>query len=240
GAGAVLVTPSHQFPLGVTMSAGRRTALVEWARDGDRWIVEDDYDGEFRYDRQPLGSLQGLAPDRVLYAGTASKVLAPGLRLAWVVVPPGLRRTMAAVTHLRAGVGTVDQLALADFIGHGELDRHLRRVRALYLDRHRQLAAAIAAEVDWLVPRSSVAAGLHLTMTLAGLPDGAGERVRVEERLVTTAAAADIGVFGLAPHWLGPATEHGLVIGYSRPPQHGYAHSLERLVAWLTSFRFED
>ncbi len=235
GADAVLVTPAHQFPLGVTMSADRRTALVAWARGGDRWIIEDDYDGEFRYDRQPVGSLQGLAPDRVIYAGTASKTLAPSLRMAWLLVPPDLRSRFARVTGMRAGVSAIDQLALADFIDRGQFDRHLRRVRTLQQKRHRAVTEALAAEVDWLRPRSAVAAGLHLT---AALDSAAGGRSaeQIEQRLVGGAEAAGIGLFGLGPHWHGPPSEHGIVLGYSRPPEHGFANSLDRLIEYFQKF----
>ena len=134
--GAVIVTPAHQYPLGHTMAPHRRVQLLDWARRRDAWIVEDDYDGEFRYDRQPVGALQGLDPDRVIYAGSASKSLAPALRIAWLALPGALTGPMAAVKHWRGGVSGLEQATLADFIARGELDRHLRHARTLYRRRH--------------------------------------------------------------------------------------------------------
>ncbi len=125
---AVLVTAAHQYPTGGVLPPERRAALVDWADRRSGWVIEDDYDAEFRYDREPIGALQGLRPERVIYAGSASKTLAPGLRLGWIAAPPvlvdGLTDAKLAADH---GSPVIDQLALADFIGRGELDRHLRR-----------------------------------------------------------------------------------------------------------------
>ena len=221
--GAVVVTPSHQYPTGVTMAPERRRELISWARAGDRWIVEDDYDGEFRYDRQPVGALQGLAPDRVIYAGTASKTLAPGLRLAWLVVPDGLRRTLDGVTQLRAGVSTIEQLTLAQLIRHGDLDRHIRQARHVYRRRREQLIGRLS-DIDWLLPWTSTSAGLHLTVLLDGCN---------EDRLVETAAAAGVGLFGLRPHWAREPHRSGLVLGFTRPPRHSFDEALDRLFEQL-------
>src|SRR5215831_1356037 len=137
GADAMLLTPAHQFPLGVTLHPRRRREAADW----DGVVIEDDYDGEFRYDRQPVGALQTLAPDRVIYAGTASKSLAPGLRLGWLVVPP---RLLDAVTaELAAGPSGLDQLTLAEFITSGGYDRQIRRARLAYRRRRDRLAAAL-------------------------------------------------------------------------------------------------
>lgn len=225
--GAVLVTPAHQFPLGSTMSAERRADLVRWATEGSRWVIEDDYDGEFRYDRQPVGSLQGLDPERVVYVGTTSKSVGPGLRLAWVVVPAELEQVVGHVTHMRAGVSGVDQMALADFIEHGSLDRHLRKMRSLYQRRGAIVADRLGSEVPWLtVP--TVRAGLHLTVTLDG--GAPSEAVLVEE-----ASKRSLGLMGLGLHWSATAVDpvEGLVLGYSRPPEHAFLQAVDTLSSFL-------
>ncbi|MDH3682081.1 MAG: PLP-dependent aminotransferase family protein [Acidimicrobiia bacterium] len=235
--GAVLVTPANQYPLGVTMVPERRMALLSWARRHDAWIIEDDYDGEFRYDRQPVGALQGLAPDRVVYAGTASKTLAPGLRLSWLVVPSALEVVLSAVTHIRSGVSSIEQAALADFIGNGELDRHVRAVRKVYGRRRAELIARLADDVPWCRLGEVPSAGLHLTVLLdtrSGIAAGAtaGERRR-EGELIANAAASSIGLLGLRSHWVGPNETEGLVIGYTRPAQHRFPVALDRLIGHL-------
>ena len=164
-----MLTPAHQHPTGVVLSGERRTALLAWLRARDAIAIEDDYDAEYRYDRAAIGALQGLDPDRVIYAGSTSKTLAPALRIGWLVVPPSL---LQAVAHEKLladrGTSRIEQHAFADFLTRGELDRHLRRMRARYrsrrdaLDRraHRTLPEAAV---------SGVAAGLHVTLQL---PDG--------------------------------------------------------------------
>ena len=141
----VVVTPAHQFPTGAVLSPERRAALVEWAENGDRLIVEDDYDGEFRYDRGAVGALQGLAPERVLYFGSASKRLAPGMRLGWMLMPPWLAWQLTAAKAVEDwGSEVIGQLALCDFIARGELDRHVRRMRLRYQARREALLGALA------------------------------------------------------------------------------------------------
>ncbi|MEE9414971.1 MAG: PLP-dependent aminotransferase family protein [Acidimicrobiales bacterium] len=229
GVHAVVVTPSHQYPLGVTMSATRRAEIIGWARSRDGWIIEDDYDGEFRYDRQPIGALQGLDPERVIYMGTASKSLSPSLRISWLVVPRELASPLARVKHLRAGVSTIDQGALADFIDRGELDRHVRHVRSVYQQRQIELVQRLRSDVQWLsVP--DIQAGLHLTATF----DEATTKIS-ECELVQRARELSIGLFGLSEHYLRSAPDCGLVLGYTRPPQHGYAEALDRLLNFLKS-----
>jgi len=166
GADAVVVTPSHQFPTGAVMGPERRHALLAWAHARERVIVEDDYDAEFRYDRRPLAALQGLDPARVVYVGTASKVLAPALRLGWILAPAALAPALA-VEKLAADSGSpaLDQLALAQLIASGEHDRHLHRVRRAYAQRRDRLVAALAREL----PEGRIegaAAGLHLVLAL--------------------------------------------------------------------------
>lgn len=222
---AVVVTPGHQYPLGVVMSPDRRGALVDWAHRTAGWIVEDDYDGEFRYDRQPIGSLQGIAPERVVYAGTASKALVPGIRLGWLVAPSAFRRPLDAVRHIRATTSTIEQLVLADLIERGELERHLRRVRSAYRQRHRAVADALHAIDSIDVPHER--AGLHMTCPLADSVD--------EAAVVAGAAQRGVGLIGLAAHRASPTDggPNGLVLGFTRPPAHRFDSDLDRLVAAL-------
>ena len=162
---AVSVTPAHQFPTGAVLAPARRTALLEWAVARDAVVIEDDYDAEYRYDRSPVGALQGLAPDRVVYGGSISKTLAPGLRLGWVVAPAWLATTLTEVKHWAdIAEPVLDQVALAVFIETGALDRHIRRMAARYAERRRALLAAVARHLpEWSV--TGVAAGLHAVLT---------------------------------------------------------------------------
>jgi GntR family transcriptional regulator/MocR family aminotransferase len=172
GVDAVIVTPAHQYPTGVVLSPERRGALIDWARRHDALIVEDDYDAEYRYDREPVAALQGLAPERVIYAGTASKTLAPALRLAWLIIPDHLTDEVTAQHLLTfAAPSVVEQAALAIMLERGQLERHLRQMRRRYRPRRDALVEALAAEL----PEARVggaAAGLHL---VAWLPEGADE-----------------------------------------------------------------
>ena len=228
GQDIVIVTPAHQYPLGVTLSPPRRTRLLEWAQRTGAYVVEDDYDGEFRYDRQPVGALQGLAPDRVIYAGTVSKTLAPGLRLAWLAVPtsliPAFRQSAACDDN---HVSVVDQLALARLIQTGDLDRHLRRCRARYRRRRDRLGAAVAERL----PRtrlSGIAAGLHAVLYV---PDAD------EADLCAHLARHEVAVDGLAAYHHRPqAAPSGIVIGYATPPEHAYAAAVSALVGTLQTY----
>jgi GntR family transcriptional regulator/MocR family aminotransferase len=172
-ADAVVVTPAHQHPTGVLLSAERRAALMAWLREHDAIAIEDDYDAEFRYDRPAVGALQGLEPERVIYAGSVSKTLAPALRLGWLVVPGALVESVSAEKTLAdRGTSRIDQLALADFLARGELDRHLRRMRTRYRARRDALVAAVASEL----PEAEIlgiAAGLHATVRLPGVDEDA-------------------------------------------------------------------
>lgn len=164
GAATVLTTPAHQSPTGVVLSAARRTALLEWAR-GDRLVIEDDYDAEYRYDRAPVGALQGLAPDRVVYIGSTSKTLAPGLRIGWMVLPDNLVQPVRLAKSLAdTGSSVMDQIAFSQLITSGVYDRHLRQMRRRYLARRN----ALLHELSRRLPQATVlgaAAGVHLTIT---------------------------------------------------------------------------
>ena len=224
GAQAMLLTPAHQFPLGSVLSPRRRADAARWAAGSGGLIIEDDYDGEFRYDRQPVGALQALAPEHVIYAGTVSKTLAPGLRLGWLVLPARLTEAMAsAKARSDAHTSSFEQLTLAEFITSGAYDRHVRRVRLAYRRRRDRLVAALAAHAPG-VRVTGIAAGLHAVAEL-----GPGQR---EEQVIARAAARGVAIEGLGgyalrEHTRGPA----LVIGYATPPEHGYTTALARLVA---------
>jgi GntR family transcriptional regulator/MocR family aminotransferase len=201
---AVVVTPSHQFPTGVVLSARRRAELIEWAERGDRLIIEDDYDSELCCDR--VGSLQGLAPDRVLYIGSASKRLTPGMRLGWMLPPSWLSWALISAKAIEdAGSEITGQLALADFIARGELERHLRRMRLRYAQRRGALLRALGREIpDW---RPSAAAdGLHLVVFLSEDVD--------EPALIAAAARRGLGIEGLSLHSYTGSCPPGLVLGH--------------------------
>jgi GntR family transcriptional regulator/MocR family aminotransferase len=207
GADAVILTPSHQWPTGAVMSADSRAAVLRWARDRGALIIEDDYDAEYRYDRAPIGAIHGLAPDQVVYAGTASKTLAPGLRLGWLVVPDHLiDGLVAAKVTADRGSPALDQLTFADFLAHGEFDRHLRRMRLVYRRRRDALLAALQERLPEFHP-AGVAAGLHLVTWLPPDLD--------EAAVVDTAAKRGLGVHGVRPYRLADAGEGGLIFGYA-------------------------
>jgi GntR family transcriptional regulator/MocR family aminotransferase len=169
---AVAVTPAHQFPTGVVMAPERRSALIDWARRRDALILEDDYDAEYRYGREPVAALQGMAPDHVAFCATASKTLAPALRVAWIVLPERFVRDVTrqyVVTW--AGPSAIQQVAMANFLASGELDRHMRRTRRLYRRRRDALVSALAEYLP-AVRIGGAAAGLHL---LAWLPEDSDE-----------------------------------------------------------------
>jgi GntR family transcriptional regulator / MocR family aminotransferase len=217
---AVLVTPAHQMPLGGVLSAGRRAALLEWAERRDGLVIEDDYDGEFRYDREPVGALQGLAPERVAYLGSASKVLAPAVRIGWTVLPSWLERAMAEEKAWDdAGTPLTAQLALADMIERGELDRHLRRVRPTY----RRRRDALLAGLERLFPGVrilGVAAGLHVAVRLGELVD--------ERALVQRAAARGVALFAFRDRAAHAST---LLLGYANVPEPSIEPALRELRA---------
>lgn len=223
---AVLLTPAHQFPLGMVLAAHRRTQVVRWAADTGGLVVEDDYDGEFRYDRQPVGALQALAPERVVYAGTASKTLAPGLRLGWLVLPARLVDDVVAVKALAdVHTGSLDQLTLAELLRSGGYDRHVRRRRLAYRRRRDRLVAAVARAVPG-ARVTGIAAGLHALVELS--------RGRAEHEVVARAARHGLAVDGLGAYaGAGHPDEPALVVGYGTPPDHAFTGAVARLCAAL-------
>jgi GntR family transcriptional regulator / MocR family aminotransferase len=225
-ASAVLLTPAHQYPLGMTLGPGRRTAFIRWAARAGGLVLEDDYDGEFRYDRQPVGAMQALAPEHVIYAGTASKSLAPGLRLGWLVVPESMTDELVAAKEQSGFLnGTLDQLALARLIGSGGYDRQIRQARLTYRRRRDRLISALRASVP-SVRLTGIAAGLH---AVAELPAGL-----TEADVVARAAARGVAVDGLGEYTAeGHERAPALVIGYGRPAEHAYSSALGRLCAAL-------
>ncbi|GGX79156.1 MocR-like pyridoxine biosynthesis transcription factor PdxR [Streptomyces fructofermentans] len=216
-AAAVVVTPAHQYPTGVTLHPERRRALTDWARAGGGLIVEDDYDGEFRYDRQPVGALQGMAPGHVAYLGTASKTLGPALRLGWMVLPPHLVDAVAdAKLHSDHHTESIGQLALAELIEGHAYDRHVRASRLRYRRRRDRLLERLGP----LRGVRGVAAGLHALVD-----------VRDEDAVLERAVAEGLAVGWLGEHWHTPGDglPQGLVVGYGTPREHAYPQALEVL-----------
>ncbi|WP_246126832.1 MocR-like pyridoxine biosynthesis transcription factor PdxR [Embleya hyalina] len=222
--GVALLTPAHQHPSGVVLSPARRGEFVAWARRTEGFLIEDDYDGEFRYDGRPVGALQALDPERVVFAGSASKALAPGLRLGWLVVPPALRAPVsAAIRDSGAGVSVIEQLTLADLVARGDYDRHVRRVRAVYRRRRGELADRVRAVTGLVL--GGAAAGLH-----ALLPVPSAEH---ERRLVAAGAYVGLRLQGLHTsgyrHPPDPSAPAALVLGYATPPPHAWRQALDLL-----------
>ncbi len=213
GAQAVLVTPAHQFPTGCVMSPERRAALLDWARDSDGLIIEDDYDAEHRYDNSPVGALHGLAPDRVIYAGTTSKTLAPGLRLGWMIAPGEVAEQLAARKFdVDRGSPVIEQLAFAEFLTRGEFDRHLRKMRPLYRRRRDLMLAALHDQLPELNP-IGIAAGLHVFCWLPpGIP---------EADVIAHAADAGLIVYGASAYHVGGDGPGALTIGYGKVDDQG-------------------
>jgi GntR family transcriptional regulator/MocR family aminotransferase len=210
-AAAALVTPAHQFPTGVVLAPERRAALVAWARRAGALIIEDDYDAEYRYDRPPVGAVQGLAPDRVLYTGSVSKTLAPALRLGWAVAPPWLQdRVVDQKWMADLGSPVLEQVAFADWLERGEYDRHLRRTRPAYLRRRDALLEPLLAAG---LEVAGVAAGLHVVVWL---PNGCSE-----EAVQSAAAARSVAVQTLGEHSMAVRRGPALLLGYSRISEAG-------------------
>ncbi len=221
GARAVILTPAHQWPTGSVLSARNRAAVIRWATEQDAVIIEDDYDAEYRYDRTPVGALQGLAPDHVVYAGSASKTLAPGLRLGWLVLPGRLTEPMAeAKVAADRGSPALEQMALADFVTRGELDRHLRRMRPVYRRRRDALLEALGAHLPWLEP-DGVSAGLHLVTWLPPHVD--------ETAVVDAARRAGVDLDAVGPYRITHQGPGGLIFGYATVSERAIAEGVTRL-----------
>ncbi len=222
---ACVLTPAHQFPLGMTLHPQRRHYAVEWARERGGLVIEDDYDGEFRYDRQPVGAMQGIAPDHVVYVGTASKTLGPGVRLAWAVLPERLVGPfIEAKRHADLHSDLVSQLTLADLITTHAYDRHVRAGRLRYRRRRDELVRRIATVPNVAV--AGVAAGLHAVLRLT-------EGTSVEA-VLASAAQQDLALDHVDRHRHTPGRdESGLIVGYGTPPDGRFAAALEVLVRGL-------
>jgi GntR family transcriptional regulator/MocR family aminotransferase len=208
GAQAVVVTPAHQSPTGVVLSPDRRHALTDWARRGGGYVIEDDYDSEFRYDKEPVGALQGLAPEQVFLLGTASKSLAPAVRLGWVHAPAPLAAAVAAEKEMSdRGSCTLDQLALATLLTTGRYDRHLRRMRTVYAARRTALSDAFGRHAPG-VRLTGLAAGFQ---AVAPLPPGADEAA-----VIAAARARRVGLYGIGDYRGRPdaAAPPALVMGF--------------------------
>jgi GntR family transcriptional regulator/MocR family aminotransferase len=227
---AVLLTPAHQFPTGAVLSGARRGALLDWLRRREAFAIEDDYDAEFRYDRAPVGALQGMDPERIVYAGTASKTLAPAMRLGWLVVPP---RLLEAVKQQQRqadfGVSRIEQHAFADFLSRGELDRHLRRMRVQYRDRRDVLVKALSDALPE-VQVHGIRAGLHVTVQLR-----AGDRGRV---IRDEAAPRGVALTALSDYYHDRAEDSSrLLLGYGRIPEPVIRAGVRELAAAVRGAR---
>ncbi|MFC9679735.1 PLP-dependent aminotransferase family protein [Streptomyces sp. NPDC056948] len=224
---AVLLTPAHQFPTGGPLHPARRAAVIDWARARGGLVLEDDYDGEFRYDRRPVGAVQGLDPEHVIHIGSVSKSLSPAVRLGWMVLPERYVEDVLAVKGEREAWASVfDQLSLADFVVSGSYDRHVRRMRQRYRSRRDRLVAALAEHAPQ-VEVTGVAAGLHAVLRL---PPG------TEASAVKAAAWRGIALDGLGA-FRHPDTDmaasDGLVVGYATPSEHAYGPAVEALCGAL-------
>ena len=226
---AVFLTPAHQFPTGAVMSGERRSALLAWLRDRRALAVEDDYDAEYRYDRAPVGALQALAPTRIAYAGTASKTLAPALRLGWLLVPPPLMDAIgAAQREIDWGVARIEQHAFADFLSRGAFDRHLRRQRAVCRARRDALLLALKR---W-VPEGRVlgiSAGLHATVALPREYD--------ERAILAEALHRDIGISIISENRIRARRAPTLLLGYANVSEASIRVGVRELAAAIKASR---
>jgi GntR family transcriptional regulator/MocR family aminotransferase len=209
---AAFVTPSHQYPLGSTMSASRRLQLLNWAQTSGAWVVEDDYDSEYRYESLPIASLHGLdVNSRVIYIGTFSKVLFPSLRLGYIVIPPDLVERFMAVRHaMDIFPPYLYQEVLADFLNEGHFTRHIRRMRQLYGEKRTALASSLHAEFGHEIEIHGAEAGMHLAITLK---DGSKD-VEIAAR----AARERLWMWPVSPSYLGDKPRSGLILGFGSTP----------------------
>lgn len=226
---AVLLTPAHHSPFGMPLHPARRTAVVEWAKRTGGYVFDDDYDGEFRYDRQPIGALQALCPERVVYMGSASKSMSQALRLGWMVLPDSLiDPVLAAGGGQQFYVDALSQLTMADFISSGSYDKHIRRMRMRYRKRRDTLVDALAG---YEVGISGLSAGVNMVLTL---PDD------TEHAVLRRAGEAGILVQGLSimRHPLaGPEvpSPDGIIVGFAAPADHAFARAVDALLAVLAA-----
>jgi GntR family transcriptional regulator/MocR family aminotransferase len=225
---AVFVSPSHQYPLGVTMSLARRLQLLEWAQHAGAWVIEDDYDSEYRYDSMPISSLQGLDTNaRVIYIGTFSKVMFPSLRLGYLVIPPDLVERFAAMRHLMdLGSAHTTQAVMADFIREGHFARHIRRMRPIYANRRRLLVAEIERELGDVATIVGDEAGMHLTIFLSGVSSD----VDIAER----ATQQSLRLSPLSTAYTGETPRQGLVLGFGNTREAQIAPAVRQLAALLS------
>ncbi|KRD30117.1 hypothetical protein ASE35_18545 [Lysobacter sp. Root916] len=223
GASAVYVTPSHQYPLGVSMNVSRRLALLDWARRHQAWIVEDDYDSDYRFSSRPLGALQGMnGADRVIYTGTFSKVLFPALRIGYLVTPPSLVQAFIAQRlALDLFPQTLDQLVLTDFLCEGHFARHVRRMRAIYQGRRDALVAEIQARLSGVLSIVNADAGMHLT---ARLPAGYDDA-----EVVRRARTRGISAIALSSCYVADSRDPGLVLGFGGVPEADIVRGVQTL-----------
>jgi GntR family transcriptional regulator/MocR family aminotransferase len=228
-ASAALITQAHQYPYGMSLHPSRRTAMLQWARRTGAYVIEDDYEGEFRYDRQAIGALQSLDPNRVVYLGSTSKSLSPALRLGWMALPADvIDDVISAAGGRQFHVNGIDQLTMADFLTRGQYDRHIRRMRLRYRCRRDELVDALA---DYEISISGLPAGLHL---LLQLPDG------TEQEVLCRAAEAGVALIGMS-HLRHPDTppesphRDGVVVGFGGPAEHAFNPAVDALRRVLTA-----
>lgn len=219
---AALVTPSHQYPLGVTMSASRRLQLLDWAQRIGAWVIEDDYDSEFRYESLPVTSLQGLDHHaRVIYIGTFSKVLFPSLRLGYVVIPADLvERFLAVRFAFDIGPPNFHQAVLADFIGEGHFSRHVRRMRAVYGERRSALMRSLREEFGEAAQILGAEAGMHLSAVFRGIND-----CKIADR----AAAQKLWLTPLSRLYIGKPARQGFLLGFGSTPVEEIPGAIRKL-----------
>jgi GntR family transcriptional regulator/MocR family aminotransferase len=221
------VTPSHQFPLGVTMSHARRRQLLAWAGQADAWIIEDDYDSEYRYTGRPIPALQGLdTSGRVIYVGTFSKVFFPALRLGYIVAPPAL---VAPLTNAKRVLGlhppVLEQVAMASFLAKGDFTRHIRRMRGLYAERRNELLSSAAHYLGDKLRLERASSGLHL---MGWLPNTADER-----EMAKLADQHGVTVYPLSAFRLGASSHRGLVFGFAAFGEAAIKEAVQKLArAW--------
>jgi GntR family transcriptional regulator / MocR family aminotransferase len=224
---AVYITPSHQYPLGMVMSAGRRMRLLNWAATSGAWIIEDDYDSEYRFGSYPIGSLQGMdGNSRVIYVGTFSKVMFPALRLGYIVVPQDLVAAFAAVLDAAdIFASPLYQTVLTEFMREGHLARHIRRMRMLYTERRKTLVAALRAQLGDTLEILGADAGMHV---VALLPPGLDD-VTVSR----SAASQGIAALPLSTCYICSPNRGGMVLGYGGATLHQLRDGVRRLTASL-------